>query len=488
MKIQDFKDKKIAILGFWKEWKSTLEFLEKIWVKDITLHDSNTDINIWDKKWIKLVLWKNYLNNLEEYDYIFRSPWISPYKNDLFKYKEKLLTQTKVFYELYKWKIISVTQTKWKSTTASLIYDLLKKAWYKVKLVGNIWNPVFSEIDLFQQNIYDFIIYELSSYMLEDLDNHHSFISIIWNIFEDHLDWHKTFWNYKKAKLNILNNSDHLLIWYQLAKEIIDDLKWRRFKTFWWEKAYYAHIWKHMLVNWVNLNISVKPKIPWKHNLSNICAVLWVSYILNIDYLDFVKTINNFLWLPHRLENIWTYKWIIFIDDAISTTPESTIEALKVFWNKTETLFLWGLDRWYNFKNLVKTIFLYDVKNIVFFPETWEKIFDELKKLQITNYKLEELEDWKLKIKSYNIDEYELSKDWKNYILIDKDERSNRNPNYYTLRIFKTSSMDEAVKFAYEFTSFWKICLLSTASPSYNLWKNFEEKWNEFKKYIQKYK
>lgn len=486
MKLQDLVGKKIAILWFWKEWKSSLNFLKKVWVKDITVCDAKTDLEKNDKS-IKYVLWKEYTKDLEKYDYIIKSPWISPYTNSLWKYEKKVLTQTKIFFEFYKWKIISLTQTKGKSTTASLVYDLLNNAWYKVKLVWNIWNPVLDEIDLQKQSQYDFVIYELSSYMLHDLDNHHSFISILWNIYEDHLDWHKTFSNYRNAKLNILNNSEHLLIWYQLAKQIIDELKGRKFKTFWSEKSYYAHIGKHMLVNWVNLNITVKPKIPWKHNLANITAVLGIAYTLSIDYVNFVKTINNFHGLPHRLENLWTYKWITFIDDAISTTPESTIEAIKTFWTNLETIFLGWTDRWYDFKNLVKTIYLYDIKNIVLFPDTGKKIFDELKKLQITNYKLAENEKWKLAIRSYNFDEYEISKDWKQFILFDKDNRNKWNTNYYTLNILKTDLMETAVKFAYEFTSTWKTCLLSTASPSYSIWKNFEDKWYNYKKYIEKF-
>ena len=92
--------------------------------------------------------------------------------NWLLKYKDKLLTQAMIFYSLYKWKIISITQTKWKSTTATLTYEVLKNAWFKTKLVWNIWNPVLDEIDF--NETYDFVVFELSSYMLEGFENHHS--------------------------------------------------------------------------------------------------------------------------------------------------------------------------------------------------------------------------------------------------------------------------------------------------------------------------
>ncbi len=467
MNIQELKNKKIAILWFWKEGKSTLSFLQSIWCEDITVLDRTVKHEVFplvplnkgesdckelggfctdnldaiqgrfptSREWqtnINYITWEHYLDNLEIYDYIFKSPWISPYTNNLQKYKNKLWSQTKLFFELYKWKIITVTQTKWKSTTATLVYELLKNAGYNLKLVWNIWNPVLDEIDL--NSPYDFIIYELSSYMLEDLDNHHSFISILWNIFSDHLDWHQGFENYKKAKLNILKNAENLLIWEDLSKEIIELLQNKNYKIFWLNNSYYSHIWNDFFINWKSIDTEINPIIPWEHNLSNICAILWVCDILNIKYEIFQKTINSFSWLPHRLQNIWTYKWITFIDDAISTTPESTIEWIRSFNQNIWTIFLWWSDRWYKFEKLVKELENKKIFNIVLFPDSWNRI-----KLLL-------------------------------------DER---------FKILETKSMQEATEFAFKNTKEWEICLLSTASPSYSLWKNFEEKWDEFKKKIK---
>ena len=428
--------KNIAILWYWKEWASTLRFLQKNWIKDfnITILDKNLDLKIENFSG-KIVSWEKYLDTIWEYDYIFKSPWISPYTNNLKKYNDKILTQAKLFFDYYKWKIISITQTKWKSTTTTLVYNLLKNAWYNVKIVWNIWNPVLDEIDIFWDN-YDFVVYELSSYMLEELSNHHSFISILWNIFEDHLDWHNWFENYKKAKLNILNNADNLLIWSILEKNILKNLQWKEYKTFWTDWFYHFenkdfYIWKKIFSKNIN------PKILWEHNLINFSWVLWVCDILNISPEVFEKTINDFDWLPHRLQNIWNYLWVTFVDDAISTTPESTIEAIKTFWNGIWTIFLWGTDRWYHFEKLILELEKYSIKNIVLFPESSEKI----KKLLDNTY---------------------------NFI--------------------ETTSMKDAVEFAFKNTQNWKICLLSTASPSYSIWKNFEEKWDIFKSEIINYK
>lgn len=433
MKI-NLTQKNITILGYGREWDSTLRFLQKYWIQDkvISIRDKNHIENIPDFHW-QIISWNDYLSDLEKYDYIFFSPWISPYTNNLLHLKDKILTQTKLFFQNYVWKIISVTGTKWKSTTATLCYELLKNAWYNVKLVWNIWNPVLDEVNLNQDN-YDFVIYELSSYMLEFLDNHHSYISILLNIFSDHIDWHKWFDNYKKAKLNILKNSQNILIWLDLYKEIKPHLLKLQSLTFGPEWAYYSHIQNDFLIKQKKVDILINPQIPWNHNLNNFAWILWVCDIIWVDTKIFEHTINNFSWLPHRLQNIWTVNWIIFIDDAISTTPESTIEAIKSFENQIDTIFLGWTDRWYDFNQLVDILKQYNIRNIVLFPESSKRI----KKLLDENI--------------FNILETDNMKDW--------------------------------VKFAFENTKKWKICLLSTASPSYSLWKNFEEKWDEFKKEV----
>lgn len=427
--------KNIAILWFGKEGESTLRFLQKNGIKDwaITILDKNQDIKIDHFEW-NIISWDSYLSHLDEFDYIFKSPGVSPYISELLPYKEKILTQTKIFYEYYRWNIISITQTKWKSTTATLCYKLLKNAGYHVKLVGNIWNPVLDEIDV-ENDVYDFIVYELSSYMLEDLENHHSMISIFWNIFPDHLDWHKNFTNYFNAKKNITKWADNIFVGLGLYPKIKNKLIHRKFFTFGSKWAYYSHIWNTYFKENLCIPINISPRIPGNHNLDNIASIVWVADLLKIDGKILETTINEFGWLPHRLQNIWTFAGITFIDDAISTTPESTIEAIKTF-PHTETIFLWWTDRWYDFNELSTIIEHSNIKNIVLFPESGEKI---KKSLKIGNYS-----------------------------------------------ILETSSMEHAIAFTFQNTQKWNICLLSTASPSYFLWKNFEAKWDAFKNEVFK--
>lgn len=162
------------------------------------------------------------------------------------------------------------------------------------------------------------------------------------------------------------------------------------------------------------------------------------------------------------MENIGVYGGRERVDDAISTTPESTIHAIKTFGKKIDTIFLWGTDRWYNFKSLIKCIVEYRIRNIVLFPESGKKILELLKE---------------------HVEKYTdiSTADFKHCIQV-QHKHGNHVQN---LKILSTDSMQEAVKFAYMYTEKWRMVLLSTASPSYSIWKNFEEKGDLFKQYVE---
>ena len=427
--------KQIAILWYWLEWKSTLQFLlnHKIDSKNITVLDKNTDIKT--PKNIKTITWINYNTNLDKYDIIFKSAWI-PISKELKPQKKKIITQIQFFFDNYKWKVIAITASKWKSTITSLIYSLLINAWYNAKLVWNIWNPVLDEVDLDWKH--DYVVVELSSYMLDTLKKK-NFISVLWSIFPEHLDWHWNFQKYARAKLNILKWSETNVINYNTIKTFnLDNLYWKTIS--YWEKGLFGWKWNYFTENDLNIFSNRDRILEWNHNLDNISAMIAVWFQLWISEKIIQKTIKTFEWLPHRMQKLWIFHWIEFIDDAISTTPESTIQAIKTFWEKIDTILLWWTDRGYDFSELVKIIKKNWIKNIVLFPESGQKILATF---------------WTYKKQ---------------------------------LNIFETNSMERAVDFCIRNTTKWKICLLSTASPSYSIWKNFEEKWSLFQQYIKNHK
>ncbi len=464
MKIQDLKNKKIAILGYWKEWKSTERFLQKLWISDYEILDKTPPLAppLGGGEY-KGVFGDDYLKNLQRFDVIFKTPWISPYNNpELLEVKEKLTSQAEILADNFEWKIIWITGTKGKSTTSTLLYEVLKELGYKVKLVGNIWNPVLDEIELTPSNSplsggehkqYDFIVYELSSYMLEGLDLNIE-VGLLNNIYDCHLDWHNWRENYQNAKFNVFKNAKFKLAWEELKNILKEKVMnaglhslqnitffWNDLEKFWIDKKDIALSWEHNYKNisgilhildklWIlnlalcNWNIS---QIDNKQGVKDPC---W-----NLEKIK--KVLSRFNWLPHRQENIGTYKWIIFIDDGISVTQESTIAAIKTFWNKIWTIFLWWVATWEDYTKLVKYLLKYNIENVVLFPDSWK----DMKKFF-----------------------------WE-----------------YSPNILETKSMQEAVQFAFKNTKKWEICLLSSASQSYSLWRNYVEKWELFKKYVEKY-
>ncbi len=455
--------KNIAILWFWKEGKSTLNFLLRLWIclSEITILDKN-EINISNSD-IKIITWEKYLDNLWDYNLIFKSPGISPYHDKILPFKDKLTSQTQIFFDNYEWRTIWITATKGKSTVSTLIYETLKNAQYNVKLVGNIGSPVFDEIDLLDPDNYNYVIYELSSYMLETCKPKCS-IAVLWNIYTCHLDWHNnSFKVYEQAKLNILKNSENKIISNEFSQygQNIDNV------YYFWLESNYSYDDNFFYKNDDQLFSSKNLLLLWDHNKKNISCVIWIldiiveKYNFNSQWIfsKLIKSLNetleNFSWLPHRMEIVANEKNITFIDDWISTTPESTIEAIKTFWDKINTLFLWGWDYWFTQDSYIllrNAINNYKIKNIVLFPDTGLDIFnfprDTYKYWDMFNYSLDDL----------------------------------------NLNILFTNSMSEAINFSYKNTWENNICLMSCAAPSYSLWSWYEQKWKEFIDEINKQK
>ena len=451
MKISELKDKKIAILWFWREGKSNASFLLSQWISDITILDKSEVELSEEFVWIQKITWDRYLDDLEKYDYIFKSPGVSPFQDGLSDVRNKFVSGTQIFFENYRGKVIWITGTKGKSTVSTLLYTCLKEAWYSVKLVGNIWAPVLDEIDIISGEVYDYVIYELSSYMLQDFSPKLD-IALLNNIYPCHIDWHGDFEVYTQAKRNILWNARQCFVNKELENTI--DLTWINELKFFNYGAKYQYIDTGFMI-W---NDIIYPhdqtKLRWEHNMRNISAVIAVldSIIQDFDTLRKVLSVvlSEFSGLADRIEDIWTFEGITFINDAIATTPESTMAAIDTFEDTIETLFLGWEDSGFDFKKLREKILSSQILNIVAFPDTSEKIFPEI-----------EIRDYE---KAFEIE-------------IDGN----------IFQIIKTRSMKTGVDFAYKTTLPWKVALLSCGAPSFSLWKSYRDKAEEFKKEVIEY-
>jgi len=435
MRIEKLRNKKILILGFGREGRDNLKFLRKLFPKKV--------IGIADQKQfsiskegarlrregggsgvvqfpnVKFHLGKNYLKALKNYDVIIKSPGI-PFKILPKSALNKVTTQTEIFFDNCPGKIIGVTGTKGKSTTASLIYQILKacpERSRRAHLVGNIGKPVLSL--LFRAKPNDIYVYELSSHQLYNLKKSPR-IAVFLNIYPEHLDYYRNFKEYASAKANITRyqTKDDYLIFNsgdKLVKEIAKKSKAK--------------------------------KIPIKGEYYDLnrASARAVGKIFKIPSKIIEKAIREFKPLPHRLELVGTFKGITFYNDALSTIPETAILAMEALGKRVQTIFLGGFDRKIDFKKLAKSVLENkNIKNVILFPTTGEKIWKALR--------------------------------------LASPAQGKKLPKH-----FFVDNMPEAVKLAYQNTQKGKICLLSCASTSFSIFRDYKEKGNLFKKYVKKY-
>ena len=442
--VEFFEDKKIAILGFGLEGKSTYNFIRK-YLPEIKLDvlDKCRDANIEDE-FTTFITGDEYLNNLESYDIIMKSPGISFKDIDISKFKNKIYSQLELFLEHTKSFTIGVTGTKGKSTTSSLIYEMLINQNKDAELLGNIGTPIFDEIEKIKDDT--IVVLEMSSHGLQYTDKSPN-ISILLNVFEEHLDHYKSFEEYRDAKFNIFNfqREEDIAIFNLENEEMkkknyqykqtdygitINNIVNTNTKNTIYKKADYIYFNDNKIYD-----SKEERKLKGNHNLNDIMFVLAVSNILNLDLDKTVKTINEFNPLEHRLEFVGTFDSVDYYNDSIATIPEAAIESVKALEN-VNTLIVGGNDRGVNQESLIDFLAQSQVENVVCLPKTGEYIYDGLN---------------------------------------DTDKN-----------VVKVENMEEAVKIAKEVTKKNTICLLSPAASSYGYFKNFKERGNIFKELVKK--
>ena len=421
--IDYLKDKKICILGYGREGISTYNYLTKHGITDIMVHDKK-------EQDVKGIYGDTYLDNLNKYDVIIKSPGISLKDMDITNIKDKITSELELLLEYSTCHIIGITGSKGKSTTTSLIYDMLKANGLDTYLLGNIGIPIFDYLDDFKKDSY--LVIEMAALQLEYVKQS-PHISVITNLFEEHLDHFGTLDKYYAAKMQIFKyqNSSDYAIYSGDNKDLSNMVDTYNLK---------AHLIKTSLNDIVDdyiiidndkvYNINDERPLKGRHNLMNIINALNVAKVLNLDISKCIQAISDFKTLPHRMECIGTFNGITYYDDAIATIPEATIDCIDALGN-VDTLITGGKDRGIDYQPLIDYINKSNITNIICMPETGYKIEPLITK---KTYKIEELED--------------------------------------------------AVKKAKEVTKKGCICLLSPSASSYNKFKNFEEKGFYYKKFV----
>ncbi|PIR96255.1 MAG: UDP-N-acetylmuramoyl-L-alanine--D-glutamate ligase [Candidatus Doudnabacteria bacterium CG10_big_fil_rev_8_21_14_0_10_42_18] len=459
MKTQDLKDKLVAVLGYGLEGKATAAYLLKHGIKPVLF-----DQRPW-KKWekheqekikklkVNFIFGPEAFKELAGFEIAFRSPGIPLSHPDLQVFKDTITftSQTKWFFEHSRAKIIGVTGTKGKGTTASLIYEMLKsksnKLTAKNYLTGNIGKEQpFEFLDFLKPD--DWVVYELSSFQLQDLGKS-PHIGVVLMITQEHLDYHSDVNEYVDAKAAIckFQTSDDFVIYngnYETSADIGEAGKGHKliFSTLASIGSYcsedcYIHKHQILLKGKPFLNIN-KIRLKGEHNRQNVCAAILAANAAGCGQEAIRKAIKNFKGLPHRLEFVAERQEIKFYDDSISTTPETTIAAIKSF-DENLILILGGSSKKSDFSELGKIIReRQNIKAVILVGQETRRIKKAIGK---TKFKLLE---------------------------------GAKNMKEIFIRIKRVASGGDVV-------------LLSPACASFGMFKNYQDRGDQFKKFANKF-
>lgn len=361
------KGKKVAIVGFGKEGLAAANYLGK-----------DNKIIVFDKKskneignFLKNLKYKSidfyFQNSLPKdlsFDYLVRSPGVRPDDWLVAKILKKgavLTSPTRIFFDQNQGKVIGVTGTKGKGTTATLIYEFLKTITKNVFLAGNIGKPALEILPYVTKE--SLVVLELSSFQLIDLQKSPQ-IAVVLMITYEHLDWHQNQFEYRKAKEPIVlyqNSGDFAVINADFAASLAFGQKTKA-QVFYFSinhKTNGVYLEKDLLISEIAgkevICQASQVRLPGIHNLQNVAAAVAVAKILNTDNGNILKVIETFKGLPHRLQLVGKIDGISFYDDSYSTTPETTIAAIEAF-KRPKILVLGGSSKKSNFRPLAKKI------------------------------------------------------------------------------------------------------------------------------------
>lgn len=351
----------------------------------------------------------------------------------------KIISEIELAYSFLKGKIIGITGTNGKSTTATLTHKILKDAGFKSFLAGNIGNPLINFAEGSRER--DIYVTEISSFQLQYIDKFRVSISIFLNISTDHLDWHSSFKDYYEAKKKLIIpqkkeaiailNRDDPLVWSLKEESEAKVFGFSREKKVFPGCFLKAH--QIILSNAHSEKLMSIHEIPLLgiHNQENVMAAALVGYIFEIPLSRIKKSIKSSRGLEHRLEKVLTLRGIDFYNDSKATNVDATLKSLQSFDQKI-ILILGGIDKGGDFSRL-RSVIKEKVKKIILIGEAKEKIKSALNG---------------------------------------------------TVEFYNSSSLNEAVNIGFTEAIAGEVVLLAPACTSFDMFRNFEERGKIFKREV----
>ncbi len=443
------KDKKVLLIGLAKTGVSTIKVLDslgaRIVVNDIKTSDKLNDIldELKELKNVEYIL-GYHPENIDDIELAIVSPGVPLDLPFIVKIKEKqieLIGEVELAYRLSKNPtFVGITGTNGKTTTTSLVGEIFNQSNKDTYIVGNIGNPVIDTIDKANEN--SFLITELSSFQLESIDEFRPKVSAILNFTEDHLNRHHTMEEYINAKCEIFKNQDKndFCVLNHDDEDVLSISDKVKAKVMYFsrktelDEGIYLDKDNNIVIRVNNEEIVLLNKnelsLPGSHNLENCMAAAMISYLLNIDLEVIRKVLRTFGGVEHRQEFVRSINNISFVNDSKATNPDSSIKAVESY-DKPIILIAGGMDKHSEFNEFLD-VCKKNVKRFVLIGETASKIEQEAKVKGFEN------------------------------INIVKD-------------------MKEAVQVSYKYANEGDVVLLSPACASWDMYKNFEVRGNDFK-------
>lgn len=438
-KFQEFKEKlttsKIAIIGLGVSNLPLLEYLYNLSCDVTIFQDNKLEIDI--SKYNYPIHYG--LKELKGFDIIFRSPGCLPSREELQEEISRgayVTTEVAEVVRLTPSKVIGITGSDGKTTTTTLINLVLKANGYNTYLGGNIGTPLFTQIENMKED--DIVVLELSSFQLMDMKTSPE-IAVITNISPNHLDKHKYYEEYIKAKENIFRNNDGILVLNydnEVTNKITSSREIRYFSKETKTNAFYIHENNIYFQGKLIIDTS-QLQIKGLHNYENICACLSAIYDM-IDLDTSVKAITDFKGVEHRIEFVREINGVKWYNDSVSSSPTRTIAGLNSFKEKI-VLIAGGYDKNLDYTPLAEPI-LKKVSKLILFGNTKDKIYQA-----VINKKKEE-----------------------------------------SLDIYICNTLEEVVSIAHQVSIPKEIVLFSPASASFDMFKNFADRGKQFKDLVNK--
>ena len=459
-KLEEFnnyiKNKRVSIIGLGVSNAPLIDYLHNLGSKIMVFNNKpidTLDSTILDKIYeykIEYSFGENYLSKLNGFDVIFRTPSCRPDLPEIQREVERgavLTSEIELVLKLCPGTTIGITGSDGKTTTTSLIYEILKQENLNCYLGGNIGIPLFTKISEMKPE--DYIVLELSSFQLMNMDISPD-IAVITNITPNHLDIHKSYEEYIGSKANIFKYQDENgLLVLNYDNEITKNFaKIANSKVVYFsskQKLENGFILDNGIIkdceNGLRRHIVNTKNIKLRgiHNSENICAAIAATN--KITSLDSqIGAVSEFVGVNHRLEFVREIKGAKWYNDSIASSPTRTIAGLNSF-DEDIVLIAGGYDKHLDYRPLAKPI-INKVSKLILLGQTSDKIYQAVTELL--------------------------------------------NSNNKELEIFKVTTLEEAINKAKEVSKKGDIVLFSPASASFDMFKNFEERGNKFKQIVNK--